>query len=643
MCGIAGKVSSRGIPEALIHAMCDVMAHRGPDSRGTFVEDGVGLGIQRLAVIDLVTGDQPVTNEDGSVVVILNGEIYNYVELRERLQADGHVLRTNGDTEVIAHLYEEHGADCVRSLRGMFAFALWDRRRKLLLLARDRLGKKPLFYAQRDGELWFGSEAKAILQDPEVSRDPDWAAIDSFLQWGYVPHPQSAFAALKKLPPAHVLVWSDGDVSVQQYWRLTHQPRVEQSSPGELVELVREQLLEATRIRLRSDVPLGVFLSGGIDSTAVVAAMAQVASEPVRTFTIGFEHDAFDETPYAREVAEIFGTEHHELRCEPGALTVLLPKLVWHYGEPFADRAAIPTFQLSELMREHVTVALNGDGGDELFAGYQRYWAVALSARLGIVPSPLTGGAAAILRRLGAENETSTTRARLARVFAAAGQPDAERYALWMSLFTASARAQLYTDEFRAGLDLDAPLDVLTAPYLASDGDDVVERLQDVDVESYLTDQLLVKVDIASMAHGLEVRSPLLDQNLVELAARLPLTAKLDGRTGKRVLRDVVRSWAPAHIAERPKQGFGVPLADWFRGDLRVLARDVLLDEATTRRGIFRRAGIEQLLHEHESGRSDRSTKIWALIQVELWLRTFVDGAPAGPVELSLPALAAAV
>jgi asparagine synthase (glutamine-hydrolysing) len=642
MCGIAGKLSRRGVPEPLIHAMCDVIVHRGPDSRGIYLDDGVGLGIQRLAVIDLITGDQPVSNEDESVVVVLNGEIYNYVELRERLQADGHVLRTSGDTEVIVHLYEDHGHDCVRFLRGMFAFALWDRRRRQLLLARDRLGKKPLFYAQRGDELWFASEAKAILQDPEVPREPDWAAIDAFLQWGYVPHPQSAFVALRKLPPAHTLLMRDGEVRLQRYWRLTHHPHVEKQSRVELAELVREQLLESTRIRLRSDVPLGAFLSGGIDSTAVVGAMARVSSTPIKTFTIGFDHDDFDETSYAREIAGIFGAEHHELRCKPAAMSIL-PKLIWHYGEPFADQAAIPTFLLSELTREHVTVALNGDGGDELFAGYQRYWAAALSARLGVLPPSLTRRAAALARYLGAENETSTTRARLVRVLAAAGHAESERYAVWMSLFDADARAALYSDEFRAGLDLAAPLDVIVEPYRASDGQELLERLQDVDLESYLTDQLLVKVDIASMAHSLEVRSPLLDHHVAELAARLPVEAKLDGRTGKRVLRDVVRSWVPEHIVDRPKHGFGVPLADWFRTDLRVLARDVLLDEAAVRRGIFRRSAVERMLSDHESGRSDQSSKIWALIQVELWLRTFVDHAAEGPVALPVPGAAAAV
>jgi asparagine synthase (glutamine-hydrolysing) len=389
-------------------------------------------------------------------------------------------------------------------------------------------------------------------------------------------------------------------------------------------------------------VPLGAFLSGGIDSTAVVGAMARVSSTPIKTFTIGFDHDDFDETSYAREIAGIFGAEHHELRCKPAAMSIL-PKLIWHYGEPFADQAAIPTFLLSELTREHVTVALNGDGGDELFAGYQRYWAAALSARLGVLPPSLTRRAAALARYLGAENETSTTRARLVRVLAAAGHAESERYAVWMSLFDADARAALYSDEFRAGLDLAAPLDVIVEPYRASDGQELLERLQDVDLESYLTDQLLVKVDIASMAHSLEVRSPLLDHHVAELAARLPVEAKLDGRTGKRVLRDVVRSWVPEHIVDRPKHGFGVPLADWFRTDLRVLARDVLLDEAAVRRGIFRRSAVERMLSDHESGRSDQSSKIWALIQVELWLRTFVDHAAEGPVALPVPGAAAAV
>ncbi|MFL5892913.1 MAG: asparagine synthase (glutamine-hydrolyzing), partial [Solirubrobacterales bacterium] len=370
MCGIVGKLSVSGsADEVLLERMCAAIEHRGPDSRGSFLEPGVALGIQRLRVIDLERGDQPIANEDGSVIVIQNGEIYNYRELRDDLEARGHRFSTHSDTEVIVHLYEDYGDACVEHLRGMFALAVWDRSRRRLLLARDRLGKKPLFYAQRDGELWFGSEARAILEDPAIPRDIDPAAIDAFLQFQYVPSPASAFRALRKLPPAHVLVWKDGRLRTSRYWTLSFSPDDEYGSEEEMKERIRSELLEATRLRLRSDVPLGAFLSGGVDSSAVVAAMAQTMSTPVKTFSIGFDVASFDETEHAREIAGLFGTDHEEFRVQPEALAIL-PRLVWHYGEPFGDQAAIPTLYLAELTRRHVTVALTGDGGDENFAGY---------------------------------------------------------------------------------------------------------------------------------------------------------------------------------------------------------------------------------------------------------------------------------
>ncbi|MDX6673204.1 MAG: hypothetical protein QOH11_622, partial [Solirubrobacteraceae bacterium] len=379
MCGIAGKVSPDGVGPELMERMCAALEHRGPDSRGTFLDDGAGLAVQRLAIIDLHTGDQPVGNEDRSVVVALNGEIYNYRELRSELCARGHRFATEGDTEVIAHLYEERGDHCVEDLRGMFAFALWDRRRRRLLLARDRIGKKPLFYSRRGRSLIFASEARALLADEEVPRDVSYDAIDCYLQYQYVPAPLSAFAALRKLPPAHRLTWEGGEVALQRYWRLSYADRSRASSE-ELREEIRDRLLEATRLRLRSDVPVGAFLSGGVDSSAVVAAMARQTSRPVRTFSIGFDIAGFDETRYAREVARAYGTEHHEFRVEAHA-TDLIAQLAWHYGEPFADPSALPSFELARLARRHVKVALNGDGGDENFAGYPRYAANRLAAR----------------------------------------------------------------------------------------------------------------------------------------------------------------------------------------------------------------------------------------------------------------------
>lgn len=638
MCGIAGKVSvGERVDPILVERMCEVIAHRGPDSRGAFVDDGVGLGIQRLAIIDLETGDQPIFNEDRSVVVILNGEIYNYRELRAELASAGHRFSTRSDTEVIVHLYEDLGDDCVNRLRGMFAFALWDRRRQRLLLARDRIGKKPLFYAEQEGTLWFGSEPRSVLQDARVPREPDLDAIDCFLQYEYVPHPKSAFAALRKLRPAHLATWEDGQLKTRRYWRLSYSPDDHYDGEAEMHEQIRHELLEATRLRLRSDVPLGALLSGGVDSSAVVAAMARLSTTPVKTFSIGFDVASFDETTHAREVAELLGTEHHELRVEPQAMKIL-PKLAWHYGEPFADQSAIPTLYLAELTRRNVTVALNGDGGDENFAGYHRYVSDIRADRLSWVPRPLARSLARALDRIGSGPTPRSLRSRLRRLAHAVSLAPYDRCAFWVTYFTERDRADLYTREFREALGerRTAP-SVIRDPYLSSDASELIDRLLDVDVSTYLPGELLVKMDIASMAHSLEVRSPLLDHRFMEMAARLPASAKLRGATKKRAFRDALRPWLPDHILDREKMGFGVPIGDWFRGPLKDLPGDILLDPRSTERGYFRQDRVRSIVERHLSGTEDNTRKLWALIQLELWQRTYVDAETPAPVAVSVP------
>jgi asparagine synthase (glutamine-hydrolysing) len=635
MCGIAGKLSTtEPVGRALIEKMCAVVEHRGPDSRGVFLDDGVGLGIQRLRVIDLETGDQPIFSEDGSIVVVLNGEIYNYEELRSQLQRQGHRFGTKGDTEVIVHLYEDLGVECVQALRGMFAFALWDRTRRRLLIARDRLGKKPLFYASRDGDFWFGSEAKSILEDTAVEREVDFDAIDSYLHYQYVPHPLCAFRGLRKLPPAHTLVWEDGRVDVARYWKLSYR-RGAVETEIEAQEAIREQLLEATRLRLRSDVPLGAFLSGGVDSSAVVAAMAMVGGH-VKTFSIGFDVEAYDETAYAREVARLFDTDHYELRIEPRAMEIL-PRLVWHYGEPFADSSAIPSFYLAELTRRYVTVALNGDGGDENFAGYRRHVANVAVARLAHLPEPARLALARFSKLIGRDGRADSFRPRLGRAVDAALMPPDARYAHWMAFFTEQEREQLYAPDFRAALGDGrfAPA-VVEAPYRESDAEDAVNRLLDLDVHTQLPCGLLVKMDIATMAHSLEVRSPLLDHRFMELAAGLPGSWKLQARTRKKIFKDALRPWLPDHILDRPKTGFGVPIGTWFRGDLKNVPREILLDPRSLERGFFREARLRGIIDEHVAGVHDHANKLWALIQLELWLRTFVDTTANRPLALSV-------
>jgi asparagine synthase (glutamine-hydrolysing) len=636
MCGIAGKVSTGApISAELLDRMCSVIEHRGPDSRGVYLDGGVGLGIQRLRIIDLETGDQPIFNEDRSVVVVLNGEIYNYKELRAELVSRGHRFATGSDTEVIVHLYEEHGAACVEHLRGMFAFALWDVEQRRLLLARDRIGKKPLFYAVQGDTLWFGSEAKAILQDPAIDRSINLDAIDSYLHFQYVPHPLSAFAALAKLPPAHVLVWEDARVEISRYWKLSYRDTGVAGTEEEAHELIRDKLLEATRLRLRSDVPLGAFLSGGVDSSAVVAAMAKQSSSPVKTFSIGFDVAAYDETRYAREVATLFGTDHTELRVEPQALEIL-SRLVWHYGEPFADSSAIPSFYLAELTRRHVTVALNGDGGDESFAGYTRYVGTGIADRLAALPAPLKGAFALATRAVGPNGSESSFRSRLDRLGRAAALSEPDRYAMWMAYFTERERERMYTPEFRAQLGERTAPQVIRDPWAASDAPDRVDRLLDVDVNTYLPGDLLVKMDIASMAFSLEVRSPLLDHEFMELCAGFPGSWKLRGGTTKNLFKDALRPWLPGPLLDRPKWGFGVPLDSWLRGPLRELPREILLDGASLERGFFRPDYVRGLIDDHVSGARNNANRIWALIQLELWQRTFVDRLENGPLDLSL-------
>jgi asparagine synthase (glutamine-hydrolysing) len=637
MCGIAGKASVRGhVERDLVERMCKVVEHRGPDSRGIHLDEGVGLGVQRLSIIDLKTGDQPIYNERRDVVVVLNGEVYNYRELRSELIRRGHTFSTQSDTEVIVHLYEDYGDNCVSHLRGMFAFALWDARERRLLLARDRIGKKPLFYASLDGSLSFASETKSILQDQEVPREVDLDAIDAFLHFQYVPQPLSAFAHLRKLPPAHILVWKDGTSSLRRYWRLGFEPKLDVPSHEDVHELIRTRLLEATTLRLRADVPVGAFLSGGVDSSAVVAAMAQTSPSRIATFAIGFASDRFDERPFAREVADLYATEHHEFVVEPSAIE-LMPRLAWHYGEPYADQSAIPSFYLAEVTRRHVTVALNGDGGDENFAGYRRYIGNLVAGRLDAIPRPVAKVAARVGARIEGGRRLDSARQRARRLLQSLPLSPRDRYLTWMATFTEPERSALYTHDVRAAVDAVTGRSTASDAFETTNAVAPLDRLLDIDVHSYLPDDLLVKMDIASMAHSLEVRSPMLDHLFMETVARLPAGLKLDRGTTKKVFKDALRAWLPDHILDRPKHGFGVPMGDWLRGELRTLPTDVLLDPRAVSRGLFRPDGVQQLIDDHAVGRFDNSKKLWSLIQLEIWFQTYVDRQPNGPVTLALP------
>jgi asparagine synthase (glutamine-hydrolysing) len=637
MCGIAGRVTSgEPVDQALVERMCDSILHRGPDSQGIHVEGPVGLGMRRLAIIDLVCGDQPIYSEDREVVLVLNGEIYNHVELRDELRARGHTFAGGSDAEVVVHLWEELGPRCVERLRGMFAFALWDNRARELFLARDRLGKKPLFWAHERGALSFASEPRALFQDPALPRTVDPRAIDAYLVTQYVPHSLSAFERVRKLPPASALRWRPGgEPRVERYWQLEYGPK-EAIGEAEAVERLRELLLEAARIRLMSDVPLGAFLSGGADSSAVVAAMAMTSPDPVKTFSVRFPYTGFDESPYARAVAEHYSTDHHELeigRPDPS----LLPVIAWHFGEPFADPAALPTFQLSELTRRHVTVALSGDGGDESFAGYKRYAQLAATLRADRLPAGARRRAAAALRRLAGGTDGRAPLPRAARLAQRLAMSPPHRYADLFRFIREEDREALYGPWLREAAREHDPLAHVERAWNARAGLEPIDRVMAVDLETYLSDDLLPKVDVTSMAHSLEVRSPFLDHHLMEFAARLPVSYKRRGDTPKWLLREAVRDWLPPGHLERDKLGFAVPIASWLREELAALPEQILLDPVAVERGVFEPAAVRRMITEHREGK-DRSQQLWAMTCLELFFLTCVDASPATPAQI--PALA---
>lgn len=607
--------------------MTGSLRHRGPDGEGTYRADGVGLGHRRLSIIDLDTGAQPLSNEDGTVWITYNGEIYNFPELRRELEARGHRFRTRSDTEVIVHLYEDLGPRCVDRLRGMFAVALWDGRRRQIVLARDRLGKKPLYYLWDGRRLVFASELKAVLLAGEIERVIDPAALDAYLTLDYVPAPLTIYRGVHKLPAASVLTCRGGSIKVARYWAPPLGVRDERlRRTEEYVEELTALLREAVRIRLLSEVPLGVLLSGGVDSSTVVAMMAQVTDQPIRTYSIGSPAADMDELPYARLVARRFGTQHHEFVVEPDALAVL-PALLQAYDEPFADASAIPTYYVSRLARQHVTVALSGDGGDELFAGYPWYTLLADEGWVGRLPARMRPALFAGLYRAWPDRWRGKRRLYLWQ------QPGhAARYAATRNRFPPHERRRLLTPHMQHVLAAVRPCDLVARAAAQAASRDPVAMMQAADLLTYLPEDLLVKVDRASMCHGLEVRAPLLDHRLVEFAVRLPSSLKLANGDAKLILKQAMRPWVPAEVLTRPKMGFGIPLRHWFRDGSFELPADVLLDSRTRERGFFQPQYLRDLLQRHRTGRSDPTVtthQIWNLVIFELWCRTFLDAATA--------------
>jgi asparagine synthase (glutamine-hydrolysing) len=610
MCGIAGQVAllpDGEVDEGLVRRMVDALFHRGPDGAGVFVDPDhrVVMGMRRLAIIDLVSGDQPVFNEAGTVACVFNGEIYNFSELRRELAERGHQFRTNSDTEVIVHLYEEDGPDCVRRLRGMFAIALWDRPRQRLVLARDRLGKKPLYYAEAGGRLGFASEIHALYDLPGLAKTVDPAALDLYLTYSYIPAPHSIFQGIRKLPPAHVMVVEGGRVQIQRYWTLPAPAPVD-ASPDELVRRVRAKLEEAVGLRLISDVPLGCFLSGGVDSSSVVALMSRVSTKRVTTFSVGFTCDRLNELPWAREVARRYDTEHHEYVVKAEVHDVL-PQIARHFGEPFGDASAVPTWYVSKLARQHVTVALNGDGGDELFGGYEWYRAGLTLDRLAawwpghglarLVPPGRFGRTARRLEMRGSERFTHLRR-----------------------FLDRPLKQRLYSAAFLQQVGNGAER-FLADRYEAASGD-TLSRMQHTDVLTYLPEDLLVKVDRMTMAHSLEGRSPLLDHELLECAAAVPASLKVHRGMTKIILREAVRELFPDGFLNRPKMGFTPPTADWLRGELRGDC-ERLITGRLAESGWFRPATLREMLDQHLAQRRDWSTQLWNLLMLGQWAELY--------------------
>ena len=620
MCGIAGIVALDSRPVSLedIRAMCAALAHRGPNDEGFYIRPGVGLGMRRLSIIDLATGRQPISNEDGSVWVVFNGEIYNFQELRRDLESRGHQFRTATDTETIVHLYEEHGPRCVEKLRGMFAFALWDDRRRHLLLARDRLDIKPLYYAESGGQFVFASELKAILQVPGVGRELNWRAVNHLFTFLTTPSAESMIEGVRKLEPAHILTVAPGQPTrCERYWDVRFEPDHGRSE-AYFVERLQALLEESTRLHLMSDVPLGVFLSGGIDSSAVVAMMARHHSGRVKTFSIGFADQDFSELAYARLVANAFGTDHHELVLEPD-VTGIFHDLAWHLDEPFGDSSAIPTYLVSRLASQHVTVVLSGDGGDELFAGYDRYAVEGRERRLRFIP-------AAARRALSTVTALMPSGMRGQNFLRHIALPDAQRYVDATTLFNKARQHELFRSEvieLFAGYD---PWAEAAEQCARADGH-WLSTLQSVDLHSYLPLDILTKVDRMSMAHSIEVRPPLLDHKLVEFAATIPPKLQLHRGTTKYLLKRALRGILPDPVIDRAKRGFAIPLGRWFRGQLWEFVGDLLLSETSRSRHMFNPRYLERLTRRADRGReTDLDLELWTLLSFELWCRTFLGG-----------------
>lgn len=634
MCGICGILdfsNEQIIKEDTLQKMCSAMIHRGPDDQGIYLKrfSGQGLDIKaglahrRLSIIDLTSaGHQPMPNEDKTVWIVLNGEIYNYRDLRVDLEERGHKFKSQADTETVIHLYEEYGEECVKYLRGMFAFAIWDERKKSLLLARDRVGKKPLIYSHRGNIFCFASEFSALLASNLIDKEINLGAIDYYLTFGYIPAPLTIYKSVFKLPPAHTLTLKDNIVNIKKYWELDYAHKIK-ISEEDAAEEVLKLLKEATKIRLYSDVPLGAFLSGGIDSSTVVALMSQLCSNKVKTFSVGFEEEDYNELKYARNIARRFGTDHNEFIIKPKALEIL-PLLVERYGEPYADSSCIPTYYLAKQTKQYVTVALNGDGGDESFAGYERYLAMLVAEMLRKTPY-LVSAFRRILKFIPNSSNYNNKLNRIKRLLEAASLPSKKRYIRWVGIFSDNLKNTLYSGDFIQRLSSDKT-PVFTEEYFNQiDTFRSLDSLLNTDVNTYLVDDLLVKVDIVSMANSLEARSPFLDHKFMEFAASLPEKYKLKGFDKKYILKKAIQDMIPHENIYRKKMGFGIPINEWFRKELKSFLIDNLLCGRFLKRGYFNPKSIENLVNDHLNSKYNYGHQLWSLLMLELWHQRFID------------------
>lgn len=627
MCGICGIFdhNARRIDRGHIMNMCAAMEHRGPDDFGYWAHDSIVLGHRRLSIIDLTTGHQPITNEDGSLAVVVNGEIYNYRALRDQMIAKGHRFATQSDSEVLVHLYEEYGFACLQELRGMFAFALWDSKEKMLFCARDRMGQKPFYYCKQNYKgntrFMFASELEALLAEGSVAREIDQQALYYYLTYGYVQHPRTIYNGVCKLPPAHYLTIKHGDMKITRYWSYRDAGVTVPHTEGGAKRELRKRLEDATRIRMVSDVPLGAFLSGGIDSSIVVGLMSRMSSQQVKTFSIGFEHEQYNELPYARMVAKHFKTDHTEFIVKPNMVDIL-PGLVKKFGEPFADTSCIPTYYVSKLTRQKVTVALNGDGSDELFAGYDRYYAMLLSERIAhlarMCPEKWRQK---ILGYIPARDDQKTFLFRARRFLEGLPLPADQRYKRWMSQCTARDLSQVINPEFAALCEKEGAEDAVLRFFAECGNQDVLRGLLHMDLNSYLPGDLLPKVDISSMAHSLEARSPFLDHKVVEFVWAMRSRMKMRGRQSKYILKKAYAHLLPKQIFARKKAGFGVPVGQWFRTDLKDYVHDALLAKDGLVREYFNVAHVRQMLAEHSEGQWNHERPLVALLMLALWDR----------------------